>query len=106
MRDGNDLKEKSKGKTKEGASEPLTMGDLQSHRRMFNLIKNTFPDVTVSTTSVTVVQVFNILNSALTCSSFFFQSISVDRVNSRYVTEYPYSFGSGRMEEVNHAQSH
>lgn len=106
MRDGNDLKEKSKGKTKEGASEPLTMGDLQSHRRMFNLIKNTFPDVTVSTTSVTVVQVFNSLNSALKCSSFFFQSISVDRVNSRYVTEYPYSFGSGRMEEVNHAQSH
>lgn len=49
MRDGNNLKEKSKGKTREGASEPLTMGDVQSHRRMFNLIKNTFPDVTVST---------------------------------------------------------
>ncbi|XP_073347669.1 inositol monophosphatase 3 [Pagrus major] len=47
VRDGNSLKEKSKGKTREGASEPLTMGDLQSHRKMFNLIKNTFPDVTV-----------------------------------------------------------
>ncbi|XP_036940304.1 inositol monophosphatase 3 [Acanthopagrus latus] len=47
VRDGNNLKEKSKGKTREGASEPLTMGDVQSHRRMFNLIKNTFPDVTV-----------------------------------------------------------
>lgn len=42
------LKEKSKGKTKEGATELLTMGDLQSHRKMFNLLKNTFPDITVS----------------------------------------------------------
>ncbi|TWW73453.1 Inositol monophosphatase 3 [Takifugu flavidus] len=41
------LKEKSKGKTKEGATELLTMGDLQSHRKMFNLLKNTFPDITV-----------------------------------------------------------
>lgn len=48
VRDNNGLKEKSKGKTKEGASEPLTMGDLQSHRKMFNLIKNTFPEITVS----------------------------------------------------------
>ena len=51
MRDENSLKEKSKGKTREGASELLTMGDLQSHRKMFNLIKNTFPDITVSTAS-------------------------------------------------------
>lgn len=43
VREQNGLKEKSKGHTREGASEPLTMGDLQSHRKMFNLIKNTFP---------------------------------------------------------------
>ncbi|KAM6919267.1 inositol monophosphatase 3 [Xenentodon cancila] len=47
VRDENSLKEKSKGKTREGASELLTMGDLKSHRKMFNLIKNTFPDITV-----------------------------------------------------------
>lgn len=49
MRDENGLKEKSKGKTREGVDELLTMGDLQSHRKMFNLISNTFPDVTVRT---------------------------------------------------------
>ncbi|KAM9349802.1 inositol monophosphatase 3 [Symphorus nematophorus] len=48
VREENNLKEKSKGKTREGASEPLTMGDLQSHRKMFNLIKNTFPEITVN----------------------------------------------------------
>lgn len=48
VRDENSLMEKSKGKTREGASELLTMGDLQSHRKMFNLISNTFPDVTVN----------------------------------------------------------
>lgn len=48
VRDENALKEKSKGKTREGADEPLTMGDLQSHRKMFNLIKNTFPQIMVS----------------------------------------------------------
>ncbi|XP_026169036.1 inositol monophosphatase 3 [Mastacembelus armatus] len=48
VRDENGLKEKSKGKTKEGATELLTMGDLQSHRKMFNLIRNTFPEVTVN----------------------------------------------------------
>ena len=47
MRDENGLKEKSKGKTKEGASELLTMGDLQSHRKMYNLIRNTFPEIMV-----------------------------------------------------------
>ncbi|XP_034468907.1 inositol monophosphatase 3 [Hippoglossus hippoglossus] len=44
----NGLKERSKGKTREGASELLTNGDLQSHRKMYNLIKNTFPEVTVN----------------------------------------------------------
>lgn len=48
VRGDNDLKEKSKGKTREGANELLTMGDLQSHRKMFNLLSNTFPDVTVN----------------------------------------------------------
>ncbi|XP_076601116.1 inositol monophosphatase 3 [Chaetodon auriga] len=48
VRDENGLNEKSKGKTREGASEPLTMGDLQSHRKMFNLLKNTFPEITVN----------------------------------------------------------
>lgn len=37
------LEERSKGKTKEGASEKLTLGDLNSHRKMFYLIKNTYP---------------------------------------------------------------
>lgn len=48
MRDENVLQEKSKGKTKEGANDPLTMGDLQSHRKMFYLLKNTFPELMVS----------------------------------------------------------
>ncbi|CAK6981083.1 inositol monophosphatase 3 [Scomber scombrus] len=48
VRDENALKEKSKGKTREGVNELLTNGDLQSHRKMFNLLKNTFPDVTVN----------------------------------------------------------
>ncbi|XP_022617516.1 inositol monophosphatase 3 [Seriola dumerili] len=48
VRDENNLKERSKGKTKEGASELLTLGDLQSHRKMYNLIRNTFPDVMVN----------------------------------------------------------
>lgn len=48
IREEDGLKEKSKGKTKEGATELLTMGDLQSHRKMFNLLKNTFPEITVS----------------------------------------------------------
>lgn len=48
VRDENGLKEKSKGKTREGANELLTMGDLQSHRKMFNLISNTFPEIKVN----------------------------------------------------------
>uniref|UniRef100_A0A1A7Y9U5 inositol-phosphate phosphatase n=1 Tax=Iconisemion striatum TaxID=60296 RepID=A0A1A7Y9U5_9TELE len=47
VREENTLEEKAKGETKEGAKEFLTQGDLQSHRKMFNFIKNTFPDVTV-----------------------------------------------------------
>lgn len=48
VREENVLQEKSKGKTKEGANDPLTMGDLESHRKMYNLIRNTFPDITVN----------------------------------------------------------
>ncbi|XP_075887448.1 inositol monophosphatase 3 [Nelusetta ayraudi] len=48
VREENGLQETIKSKTKEGADEPLTMGDLKSHRKMFNLIKNTFPQVTVN----------------------------------------------------------
>lgn len=47
IREDNSLNEKSKGKTREGANELLTLGDLQSHRTMFNLLKNTFPEVKV-----------------------------------------------------------
>ncbi|XP_054624348.1 inositol monophosphatase 3 isoform X1 [Dunckerocampus dactyliophorus] len=47
VRAENSLKEKSKGKTKEGANELLTLGDLLSHRKMYNLLRNTFPEVTV-----------------------------------------------------------
>lgn len=41
------LEEKSKGKTKEGASEKFTMGDLNSHRKMYYLIRNTYPYIQV-----------------------------------------------------------
>ncbi|KAF5902923.1 inositol monophosphatase 3, partial [Clarias magur] len=42
------LEEKTKGKTEEGASEKLTQGDLNSHRKMFHLIKNTYPYIQVT----------------------------------------------------------
>ncbi|XP_029380711.1 inositol monophosphatase 3 [Echeneis naucrates] len=48
VHDEDNLKERSKGKTKEGANELLTQGDLQSHRKMYNLIKNSFPNVLVN----------------------------------------------------------
>uniref|UniRef100_A0A1A8GB70 inositol-phosphate phosphatase n=1 Tax=Nothobranchius korthausae TaxID=1143690 RepID=A0A1A8GB70_9TELE len=47
VRDDNTLEEKAKGETREGAKELLTQGDMHSHRKMFNFIKNTFPDITV-----------------------------------------------------------
>ncbi|KAJ8336492.1 hypothetical protein SKAU_G00377120 [Synaphobranchus kaupii] len=43
-----DVLEKSKGKAKDGASERLTLGDLSSHRKMYHLIKNTFPFLQVN----------------------------------------------------------
>ncbi|KAL0965946.1 hypothetical protein UPYG_G00288410 [Umbra pygmaea] len=48
VREENTLQEKTKGKTKEGASEKLTLGDLNSHRKMYYLIKNTYPYVKVN----------------------------------------------------------
>lgn len=54
VREDNVLNEKSKGKTREGASELLTTGDLQSHRKMYNLIRNTYPEITVSHCCVAV----------------------------------------------------
>lgn len=47
VRENNVLEEKTKGKTKEGASEKLTLGDLYSHKKMYYLIKNTYPELTV-----------------------------------------------------------
>lgn len=52
IREENTLEEKSKGKTKEGVNEMLTLGDLNSHRKMFYLIKNTYPHIQVPLGSV------------------------------------------------------
>ncbi|XP_026887674.2 inositol monophosphatase 3 [Electrophorus electricus] len=48
IREDDTLEERSKGKTKEGASEKLTLGDLNSHRKMYYLIKNTYPYLQVN----------------------------------------------------------
>jgi len=42
------LEEKSKGKTREGANDPLTNGDLRSHRVMMETFHQTFPHIKVS----------------------------------------------------------
>ena len=47
VREENTLDERSKGKTKEGASELMTLGDLRSHKKMFYLMKNTYPALKV-----------------------------------------------------------
>ncbi|XP_043945795.1 inositol monophosphatase 3-like [Protopterus annectens] len=47
VRDSSTLNAKSKGKTREGAQELYTEGDLRSHRRMTSLFGNTFPNVKV-----------------------------------------------------------
>lgn len=47
VREGNVLNEKAKGKTREGAEEKLTSGDLLSNRRMFHLLRAAFPTVQV-----------------------------------------------------------
>lgn len=47
VREGNVLNEKAKGKTREGAEEKLTSGDLLSNRRMYHLLQAAFPGVQV-----------------------------------------------------------
>ena len=47
VREENTLDERTKGKTKEGASELMTLGDLRSHKKMFYLMKNTYPALKV-----------------------------------------------------------
>lgn len=42
------LQAKEKGKTKEGAAEMLTQGDLESHRAIVNGFSKTYPGLTVS----------------------------------------------------------
>ncbi|XP_077208467.1 Golgi-resident adenosine 3',5'-bisphosphate 3'-phosphatase [Paroedura picta] len=49
VREGNDLHEKAKGKTREGADEMLTFGDLHSNRKMYHLLKTAFPGVQINT---------------------------------------------------------
>ncbi|KAM5156685.1 Golgi-resident adenosine 3',5'-bisphosphate 3'-phosphatase [Mantella aurantiaca] len=49
VRESNKLNENSKGKTREGADDKMTRGDLLSNRRMASLIRNSFPGVQVNT---------------------------------------------------------
>ncbi|XP_018427835.1 PREDICTED: inositol monophosphatase 3 [Nanorana parkeri] len=49
VRESNKLIETSKGKTREGADDKMTRGDLLSNLKMASLIKNTFPGVQVNT---------------------------------------------------------
>ena len=48
IRESNRLQEKSKGRTKEGAKEMLTEGDLQSHRAIVYGFAKAFPGLKVS----------------------------------------------------------
>ncbi|NXE82908.1 IMPA3 monophosphatase, partial [Cochlearius cochlearius] len=48
VREGNVLNAKAKGKTREGAEEQLTSGDLLSNRKMFYLLKGAFPAVQIN----------------------------------------------------------
>lgn len=47
VRQTTDIKESSKGKTKEGANDPVTYGDLLSHRTMLYTLKKSFPHLKV-----------------------------------------------------------
>ena len=47
LREGKDLGEESKGETLEGANDPKTVGDMQSHIAMFYGIRKAFPDINV-----------------------------------------------------------
>ncbi|CAN8002108.1 unnamed protein product [Ixodes hexagonus] len=47
VRLSNDLNQKSKGKTREGANDPLTAGDLRSHKAIYYGLKRAFPGVAI-----------------------------------------------------------
>ncbi|XP_075069648.1 Golgi-resident adenosine 3',5'-bisphosphate 3'-phosphatase [Mixophyes fleayi] len=49
VRESNKLNENLKGKTREGADDKMTRGDLLSNKKMASLIKNSFPGVQVNT---------------------------------------------------------
>ena len=42
-----DIGEKSKGKTREGANDPVTEGDMASHRVMYFGLKEAFPSLNI-----------------------------------------------------------
>ena len=42
-----DMEQKSKGETKEGVNDPVTAGDMRSHRAMYSLLSSTFGEVKV-----------------------------------------------------------
>lgn len=49
VRESNALQAESKGKTREGADDPRTRGDVLSNRKMFFLLKTAFPGVQINT---------------------------------------------------------
>lgn len=51
VRESNVLEEKSKGKTREGADDKMTSGDVLSNRKMYYLLKTAFPNVQVGAAS-------------------------------------------------------
>ncbi|XP_069477177.1 Golgi-resident adenosine 3',5'-bisphosphate 3'-phosphatase [Ambystoma mexicanum] len=48
VRSANTLREKSKGKTREGADDKITDGDVLSNRQMYFTLRNTFPGLQIN----------------------------------------------------------